>query len=458
MLSDDTRRIAIANITVDRADRQREKLLDIDELAASIAKNGLIHPIIIDRSYRLITGERRLCAISSLGHLDVLCRFVDNLSEVEKQILELEENIKRSDLGWKDLVKSMARIHTLYLQLDTDWTMTQTAEECNVAISLVSMYLRIHSHFSDERIAQASTVNEAYNIIKRRDNRAAGDALMELIELPSPSPSLQVQTQQLASELPPPSPGEHRPPPPPAIITIPPPEETILEADFLEWAPRYSGKKFNFLHCDFPYGIELFSGPQGRGSEPTPGYKDSFTLYTALVECLCKNLDRIMSISAHMIFWYSDRHRDVTRHMFSKLAPSLELHPYPLIWMKTNNDGIASDPRRGPRHIYETALFITRGKRQIVKIVADAYGSHTDHSLHPSTKPEPMLRHFFSMLVDEATTMFDPSCGSGASIRAAESLNAKATLGLEIDPAYLGPARSALKMSRLKQQASARVA
>lgn len=457
MLSDETRRVTISNIQVDRAERQREELLDIDELAASIQKNGLIHPIIVDRDFKLIAGERRLCAVSSLGHPDILCRFVENLSEVEKQIIELEENIKRNDLEWKGLVRSISKIHSLYLQLDSDWTAAQTAEECNVSNSLVSTYLRVFAYFDDERITQASTVNEAYNIIKRRDNRAAGDALMELIELPSEL-SLQTQTKLLSQDLPPATPGIYELQPPPTVFVIPPPEDTILQADFLEWAPRYTGRKFNFLHCDFPYGIEVFSGPQGRGSEPTAGYTDSFNLYTALLECLCKNLDRVMSISAHMIFWYSDKHRDVTRHMFSKLAPSLEIHPYPLVWMKTNNDGIASDPRRGPRHIYETALFITRGKRQIVRIVADAYGSHTDHSLHPSTKPEPMLRHFFTMLVDEASTMFDPTCGSGASIRAAESLNAKATLGLEIDPAYLGPARTALKMARLKHAAAQRVA
>lgn len=95
----------------------------------------------------------------------------------------------------------------------------------------------------------------------------------------------------------------------------------------------------------------------------------------------------------------------------------------------------------------------TRGSRQIVKVKSDAYSAPTDKRLHPSTKPEPMLRHFMEMLVDENTQMLDPTCGSGASVRAAESLGATHVLGLEIDKQYVEPARLALKQARQKRAA-----
>lgn len=448
-LSDETRRIAVRAIIVDRDYRQRTELTDLDELASSIQARGLIHPIIIDRDLKLVAGERRLAATIGLGLPDILCRFVDGLSETEKQIIELEENIKRRDLEWKDLVKSMARIHKLYCQLDPDWTMTETAQECNVAISLVSMYLRIDSEFTDPRVAEAGTVNEAYNILKRRDARAAGDALMELIELPSAGPLPEAEP----GPYPAPGPGLPVPGAPKPRPQVLPAEQSLLHEDFLKWAPKYEGKKFSFIHCDFPYGIDVFSGPQARGSEPGKGYGDGFNLYMALLESFCKNIDRFMSISSHMMFWYSDKHRDVTRHTFSKLAPSLEIHPYPLIWVKSDNSGIASDPRHGPRHIYETALFITRSKRQIVRIAADAYVAPKDNTLHPSAKPEPMLKHFFSMFVDETSSVFDPTAGSGASLRAGEACGAKHVLGLEINEEFIKPARTALHMARLKRAA-----
>lgn len=95
----------------------------------------------------------------------------------------------------------------------------------------------------------------------------------------------------------------------------------------------------------------------------------------------------------------------------------------------------------------------TRGSRQIAKVKSDSYSAPSDRRLHPSTKPEPMLRHFMEMLVDDTTLMLDPTCGSGASLRAAESLGAKQVLGLEIDPQYIEPARLALKQARQKRAA-----
>jgi hypothetical protein len=47
-------------------------------------------------------------------------------------------------------------------------------------------------------------------------------------------------------------------------------------------------------------------------------------------------------------------------------------------------------------------------------------------------RPQPMLRHFFEMFVDEHTIMLDPTCGSGTALRAAEALKAKYVLGVEI--------------------------
>jgi DNA modification methylase len=69
-----------------------------------------------------------------------------------------------------------------------------------------------------------------------------------------------------------------------------------------------------------------------------------------------------------------------------------------------------------------------------------------------SEKPEPMLRHFFGMLVDENTILLDPTCGSGSALRAADSLGARAVLGLERNPEFAGLARDALtRMRALKK-------
>jgi tRNA G10 N-methylase Trm11 len=65
-----------------------------------------------------------------------------------------------------------------------------------------------------------------------------------------------------------------------------------------------------------------------------------------------------------------------------------------------------------------------------------------------------MLRHFMTMLVDENTTMLDPTCGGASSLRAAESLGAAYVLGMDIDETTVGAARQALRHSRVLRAAA----
>jgi hypothetical protein len=332
--------------------------------------------------------------------------------------------------------------------------MGDTAAACGLTISTISLYLRVHAEMGENvRVAEAGTAREAYNIVTRRDARSAGQALEELIA-PVARPLTQIEVPEPGTiELPAISPR------PLALVPVPvkppgplPAAETLLQASFLDWAPQYSGPRFNFIHCDFPYGIDFASGPQGLGSEEAV-YNDGKDIYFTLLHCLLDNLDRLLGVSGHIMFWYSEQHGDATRAILRAKAPSLKLLRHPLIWLKSDNAGIAPDSRRGPRHIYETALILSRGDRQIVRVKADGYSAPTNKTLHPSTKPEPMLRFFFEMFVDDYTQMLDPTAGSGAALRAAESLGAKTVLGLEIDSQYIGPARRALEDERKKRKA-----
>ena len=489
-ITDQTLRVAIAEIQIDRANRQRREIETAD-LEASISKFGLIEPIIVERQGETLwlrAGERRLTACLRLGHEDILVRFAENLSESESQIIELEENIKRKDLCWQDYCQAVSKIHRMYKELDDSWEAQNTAEQLSITQGHLSALLSVAAAMGDEKIFGAGTMREAYNIILRREKRVAGDQLQELLEInhqldlgedgpfganaegrafqlsPDPDEAIGQITDALGAvglsieqEL-----REQGYQPPQALPAARPAPASlfsgIAQGSFLDWVQTYSGPKFNFVHCDFPYGINVFNGPQGRGAESGAMYEDGEDIYWALLDSFLRNRDRFMSISCHLVFWYSNKHYQRTMAMFSELAPELTFRRHPLIWVKSDNTGIIADARRDPRHVYETALMAERGDRFVLKSVADAYSGPVDKSLHPSTKPEPMLRHFLSMMVDENTLMLDPTAGSGASLRAADSLGAKHCFGLELDPEYQRVSQQAFEQSRKKRSAAAKAA
>jgi ParB family chromosome partitioning protein len=90
---------------ISRNPRQPRSQMDqeaLEELAASISKNGILHPLIVAPSeetgkYTLIAGERRLIA-AGLAKLDSVPVIIREASEQERLELALIENVQRADL------------------------------------------------------------------------------------------------------------------------------------------------------------------------------------------------------------------------------------------------------------------------------------------------------------------------------------------------------------------------
>ena len=128
----------------------------------------------------------------------------------------------------------------------------------------------------DDRVSGAGTVREAFNMLSRRDARQAGEAIQELLDA-GPA-DLQAVQRQVSEEGP--TEGAEaalvqsttfRPATntKSSIRVFTDPAKCLLHESFLQWAPRYSGKKFNLIHCDFPYGIGVFGGQQGSVDQQT---------------------------------------------------------------------------------------------------------------------------------------------------------------------------------------------
>lgn len=100
---------------------------DVDELADSIARVGLIEPIVVIESpdtpgkFQILTGQRRYQAhrhLADSGRLEnrtiramILDRAVD---EVEAKVISLTENAVRLDLGRPDVIDAMTWLYKKY--------------------------------------------------------------------------------------------------------------------------------------------------------------------------------------------------------------------------------------------------------------------------------------------------------------------------------------------------------
>ena len=501
-------RMPLEHVWVERSSRQRrDPDPEAGGLLQSIALRGVICPVILEevpdeQGYHILyAGERRYAASLMLGLSDIPFRFANSPSQSEVQIIEFEENAKRKDLSWQETLQSVVRLHSLFRDEDPECTFEATG----VALgwgdgSTVAKYHFIAGFWQDDAVRACNTVNEAYNLLQRRQKRAQATKLEEWLEGVAPGEasgeaSGEATETNLEGDFSHDGPGDNsdrggvgvdsgvsgvcgggtstsgvstgqvgvrtsagaKATPGFAPVALAP-TLPVLKEDFLEWATTYSGPRFNLVHCDFPYGINLGTSGHKHGSnalhrEEGELYHDSEDHYGALLEAFVANFDRFAAESCHVMFWYSNREEtEVAMRAALRKIPGFAFLRFPLVWHKSDNAGFITPGT--PRHIYETCLVGGRGDRPIVKYVSDVYSSPSDNSLHMSAKPEPMLKYFMGMFCDEHSRVLDPTCGSASALRAAEALKAEKVLGLETNPEMVKVANTALLQARALRRAS----
>lgn len=393
----------LSSIWVDRDARQRRELDGINELAESIARVGLINPPVIRRSGELVAGERRYEAIKSLGWTHLPVQIAEDMDPHEFRAIELEENIRRLALPWQDECKAVEEYHQLRKAADPKWNDVKTGEALGMTAMAVGQKRSVASELNkgNSRIAEAPKYSTARGIIQR-DNERKAASIKETIG----GPKAQA------------------------------PDAPILNMSFHDWQPTYSGEKFNFIHCDFPYGINAQSQDmQSASANLEHGtYEDSLEVYLMLLGRLAHSMENVVAESAHLMFWFSMEHYELTLYHLNQMGWTV--NKFPLIWFKSDNSGIAPDVNRGPRRVYETCFFASRGDRKIVSLVNNCFAGPISREHHMSEKPLPMLRHFMRMIVDEYSRCLDPTCGSGNALIAAKLGGGNSVCGLEINKEF----------------------
>lgn len=489
MFSNVIKQIEVSLIKVDRSDRQRTELTfdSILPLAVSIGRSQWISPILIDEeTHYIIAGERRLTAVKALRaavegdysgfsnpnsareELFPVCtcqidswknwtkipaQLGKGLTQTDTMMYEFIENAQRQDLTWQDRARAIYNLHTLCLRASADsdeiWTIAHTARTLNVHKTTVTKNLQVWRVYADETasedikrlILDSSTLQSAAQNIDRfvsRREEGLGVVLLPanhaepkpksqstIYIKPGPAPSVDVnkaKIESISDWIEDESSGE----------TIS--DKILINADFNEWAGSYEGEPFNFLHCDFPYGININEGNRSVSSRTAQlgHYDDSPEVYWQLLNTLKTHQEKLIAPQAHIMFWFSQNFRRETEDFFLQMGGNVQA--FLMIW--NTGLGITPDPQRYGARTYETAMCISFGDRKVVgpKDLSFTYSRGVNQRIHRSQKPTQVLEHFFEMFVDGSSRMLDPTAGSGSSLISALSRSAKTVFGLEKDP------------------------
>lgn len=129
--------------------RHSEADKDLDELAASIKKHGLLQPVLLlgnhdNPPYQLIVGQRRFLAHQQLRKNTIRAVFAGKLDKTQAAIRSLAENMHRVELNHADAAKAVTELYRHFKRDER-----RVASETGMSLYRVRQYIYIQERASE---------------------------------------------------------------------------------------------------------------------------------------------------------------------------------------------------------------------------------------------------------------------------------------------------------------------
>lgn len=424
-------------------DRQRKDfdLAAQNELGESIQNLGLFHaPVLrvprpgepMDRMI-LVSGERRLRAINDIYELGGTIRYngveiprgmipyttLGDLTELEAEEAEYDENFRRRDLTWQEQAMATAKLTAIRTK------QAEAAGKPAPTVADIALELRgsskgsqhddtrkeliVARYLADPEVKAAKTMGDAFKLLKKKED----------IE----------KRVQLAAKV-----GQSY-----NAGTA----HQLVNKDCLDWMASAQAEQFDVILTDPPYGIGADEfGDAGGKADGAHFYADDYETWRNLMVAFASESFRLAKPEAHLYAFC-----DITR--FDELKGLLNAVGWrcfrtPIIWHKPNG---SRTPwvNEGPQRRHELVLYAQKGRKLVTQIYGDVVTYATDINLgHPAQKPVDLYIDLLRRSVSPGDSVLDPFAGSCPILVAATTLKCKAT-AIEQDAAAF-----AIGVNRLK--------
>lgn len=171
-------KIKLGDIEISKQNvRLTHQTKNLDELAASIKKHGLLQPVVLLGSYeeppykyKLIAGQRRLLAHERLNKKTIKSVFAGDLSKQQETLRSLVENVQRLDLNHADTAKAITDLYKAFNKNDR-----KVQKETGLSLRKVRDYINIDAQASPKMKRKLRDKKVAPADVKRALRAAQGN-------------------------------------------------------------------------------------------------------------------------------------------------------------------------------------------------------------------------------------------------------------------------------------------
>jgi len=207
----------------------------------------------------------------------------------------------------------------------------------------------------------------------------------------------------------------------------------LRHGDALDLLPTLADSTFDLIIADPPYGIAASSGGFRSRTVHHHNYEDTVRAAQSLALCILTEGFRITKSRANcFIFCDSDLFP-----WMREAAANMGWTPFrtPIIWRKSESEGLAPWGASGFRRTYEMIFYCTKGQRGLHASPTDVFDIKRvprAERLFAAEKPVELLRQLIACSTLPGDYVLDPCCGSGSTLIAAGELKRR-VLGVEKD-------------------------
>lgn len=400
-------KVKIKDIKV--GERFRQDYGDIEELALSIQKYGLLHPIVVDRDLNLVAGERRLRAHILLGREEIEVKFLDELDELTRKEVEIEENLRRKAFTWQEEVRAKRDIDEIKRRLygsrgsgqhtEEGWSLRDTAEALGQSLGTVSMDIQLARALDIyPELAKEKNKTAAYRKYKKLEERAL---LREL-----------ARRQAKAGHLP----------------------ENVWQGDCIQvMREKLEDESVDLIITDPPFGINLDKDSRVASDYGVFEYTDVPSDILDMLGSAYREMYRVLRPNSHCYVFFGIVHYELHKQLLLKAGFALD--PVPCIWYKMKG-GL---PTGGYTYMksYEPFFLCWKGRRTLNGMHEDVMSyprPSAKERIHVAQKPVALIQELIEQSSMPGDTVLDCFAGSG-SVGVAAYRSRRKYILIEKDPA-----------------------
>ena len=380
------RKIRIEDIII--GERHRKDLGDIEGLAVSIQRKDLLQPILVEPldngKYELIAGERRIRAHEKLGMTSIEAKLRSEMSKLDKEEAELDENMQRKDWTWQEAEAAKLRLFQIKQELygkavkghGGGFGLKDMAESVGVSTSMMSRDIALAKAMRDyPELKDESSLENAWKKYQQIRGRAARDE----------------QAKRTLAKV------------DTSCLTLGKAEDVIK---------TWKDDSIDFCITDPPYGIDIDNASKQQASWMERAFDDSPKETLKLLGSVLPQLYRVMKDGSHLWMFFGAQHQYVIQRLLEKAG--FRVNPVPNIWNKTSQGAGVGDYTLPSA--YEPFFFAMKGKRALNKVVSNVFSISrvtAQDKVHPQEKPVDLFMKLIELSSEPGNTGCDLFGGSG---------------------------------------------